>query len=61
MFASFVSSLLQLFKFLLAEFYSDEHHRARRQANSGNNTSKAKRTAPVLKKFTKFHHKGDRD
>lgn len=49
------------FKFLLAEFYSDEHHRVRRQANSGSNTSKAKRTAPMLKKFTKFYHKGDRD
>ena len=45
----------------MAEFYTYEHHRARRQANSGNNTRKAKTTATMIKKFTNFYHREDRD
>ena len=41
-------------KFLLAEFYTDEHHRARRQANSGNNTRKAKTTTTMIKEIHKL-------
>ena len=68
MFASLVSSLFQLdtertielcfFKVLLAEFYTDEHYRARRQANSGNNTSKAKTTATMIKEIHKLFSEG---
>ena len=46
------------FKFLLAEFYTDEHHRARRQANSGNNTRKAKTTATMIKEIHKLLSEG---
>ena len=68
MFASLVSSLFQrdtertielfFFKFLLAEFYTDEHYRARRQANPGNNTSKAKTTATMIKEIHKLFSEG---
>ena len=68
MFASLVSSLFQLdtertielffFKFLLAEFYTDEHYRARRKANPGNNTSKAKTTATMIKEIHKLFSEG---
>ena len=46
------------FKFLLAEFYTDERHRARRQANSGNNTRKAKTTATMIKEIHKLLSEG---
>ena len=68
MFASLVSSLFQLdtertielffLKFLLVEFYTDEHYRARRQANSGNNNSKAKTTATMIKEIHKLFSEG---
>ena len=52
---------MKIFKFLLAEFYTDEHHRARRQANSSNDTSKAKTTTTMIKKVHKLLSEGDRD
>ena len=45
---------MNFLKFLLAEFYTDEHHRGRRQANSGNNTRKAKTTATMIKEIHKL-------
>ena len=45
---------MKIFKFLLAEFYTDEHNRARRQANSGNDTGKAKTTRLGINRF--FSH-----
>ena len=47
---------MNFFKFLLAEFYTDEHHRARRQANSGNN--KAKTTVTMIKEIHKLLSEG---
>ena len=52
---------MKIFKFLLAEFYTDEHHRARRQANSGNDTSKTKTTTTMIKEVHKLLSGGDRD
>ena len=49
---------MTIFKFLLAEFYTDEHHRARRQANSGNDTSKAKTPAAMIKEVHKLLSEG---
>jgi len=49
---------MNFFKFLLAEFYTDEHHRARRQANSGNDTSKAKTTTTMIKEIHKLLSEG---
>ena len=49
---------MNFFKFLLAEFYTDENHRARRQANSGNNTRKAKTTATMIKEIQNFLSEG---
>ena len=45
---------MKYFLFLLAEFYTYGHHRARRQANSANNTSKAKTTATMIKEMHKL-------
>ena len=42
------------FIFSFAEFYTYEHHRARRQANSANNTSKAKTTVTMIKEIHKI-------
>ena len=42
---------MKKFLFVLAEFYTYEHHRARRQANSANNTRKAKTTATMIKEI----------
>ena len=42
------------FLFLFSELYTDEHHRARRQANSANNTRKAKTTATMIKEIHKL-------
>ena len=52
---------MKIFTFLSAEFYTDEHHRARRQANSGNDTSKAKTTTTMIKEVHKLLSEGDRD
>ena len=49
---------MNFFKFLLAESYTDEHHRARRQAHSGNNTSKAKTTTTMIKEIHKLLSEG---
>ena len=45
---------MKYFLFLLAEFYTYGHHRARRQENSANNTSKAKTTATMIKEMHKL-------
>ena len=45
---------MKYFLFLSAEFYTYGHHRARRQANSANNTSKAKTTASMIKEMHKL-------
>jgi len=44
--------------FLLAEFNTHEHHRARRQAKSANNTRKAKTTATMIKEIHKLLSEG---
>ena len=49
---------MKKFLFILAEFYAYEHHRARRQANSGNNTRKAKTTATIIKEIHKLLSEG---
>ena len=46
------------FLFLFSELYTDEHHRARRQANSANNTRKAKTTATMIKEMHKLLSEG---
>ena len=46
------------FLFLFSELYTDEHHRARRQANSVNNTRKAKTTATMIKEMHKLLSEG---
>ena len=46
------------FLFLFSELYTDEHHRARRQANSANNTRKAKTTATMIKEIHKLLSEG---
>ena len=49
---------MKKFLFVVAEFYTDEPHRARRQANSANNTRKAKTTATMIKEMHKLLSEG---
>ena len=49
---------MKKFLFVLAEFYTYEHHRARRQANSANNTRKAKTTATMIKEIHELLSQG---
>ena len=49
---------MKKFLFVLAEFYTDEPHRARRQANSANNTRKAKTTATMIKEIHELLSQG---
>ena len=49
---------MKYFLFFFAEFYTYEHFRAGRQANSANNTRKAKTTDTMIKEMHKLLSKG---